>query len=356
MNRRLTMREGIFMELPRTVSTEEELEDIMTTPSEPLVCLMKELDGDLMILGIGGKMGFTLGRLALRACQQAGVKRRIVGVSRFSDASVREKLEKTGIETISCDLLELESVRKLAKVRNVVFMAGRKFGTSGSPELTWVMNIISPAHAAEHFRDSRIVAFLTGNVYPLTPVAFGGATEEMPTDPVGEYAQSCLGREQVFIHFGKKFGTPVAIIRLNYAIDLRYGVLHDVCRKVLNGEAIDLTMGHANVIWQGDANTQVLLALKHCAVPPAIFNVTGPEVVSIRYVATEFGRLLGKQPVLQGSESSTALLSNSARAMQIFGYPRVSLHRMLEWTAHWLKCGGKSLDKPTHFEVRTGRF
>jgi len=344
------------MEFPKTVRTEEELEDVMTIPPARVVDLMKRLEGDIMVLGIGGKMGLTLGRLALRASQEAGTDKRIIGVSRFSDPDVKGKLEKVGIEAISCDLLDRDQVAKLPEVENVVYMAGRKFGTSGSPELTWMMNVIAPAHAAEHFRNSRIVAFSTGNVYPLTPVAHGGATEERATDPVGEYAQSCLGREQVFTHFGKQFDMPVAIIRLNYAIDLRYGVLHDVARRVLDGEPVDLATGHANVIWQGDANAHVLLALEHCEVPPAIFNVTGPETVSIRYAAEELGCLLGKVPTFEGSESDTALLSNAARAVQTFGYPQVSLHQMLEWTAAWLAVGGGTLGKPTHFEVRTGKF
>lgn len=344
------------MEFPKTIRTEEELEDVMTVPSERVVGLMERLEGDIIILGIGGKMGFTLGRLALRACQEAGVDRRIIGVSRFSDPVVKEKLETVGVEAISCDLLNRDRVAELPKVENVVYMAGRKFGTAGSPELTWMMNVIAPAHAAEQFRDSRIVAFSTGNVYPLTPVAHGGATEEVPTDPVGEYAQSCLGREQVFTHFAKLFDMPVAIIRLNYAIDLRYGVLHDVGRRVIDGDPVDLATGHANVIWQGDANSHVLLALEHCGVPPAVFNVTGPETVSIRYAASELGRLLDKTPTFDGSESPTALLSNSARSMQAFGYPQVSLRQMLEWTADWLAAGGGTLGKPTHFEVRTGKF
>lgn len=345
-----------MLPLPDAISTEEELEDIMTVPPARLVSMMEELEGDIMILGIGGKMGLTLGREAMRACQEAGVDKRVVGVSRFSDPSVRQKLEAIGLEAISCDLLDRDQVAELPKTPNIIYMAGRKFGTTGDPELTWVMNTLMPSKAAEHFAGSRTVVFSTGNVYPLTQVAFGGATEDTPPDPVGEYAQSCLGREQVFTYYSKRDQTPVTIFRLNYAVDLRYGVLHDIGSKVLNGETVDLSMGHANVIWQGDANTQALLALSHCGVPPEIVNVTGPETVSIRYMAAELGRLMGKEPVLEGLESETALLSNSAKACRLFGYPQVSLHQMLLWTANWLLAGGKSLSKPTHFEVRSGKF
>lgn len=344
------------MTYPDKISSEEELEDIMTIPSPELIATMKRLDGDIMILGIGGKMGITLGRQAVRACQEAGVKKRIIGVSRFSDADGRQKLEAAGLETIACDLLERDAVAKLPTTPNVIFMAGRKFGTDGQEPLTWAMNTQAPGLVANHFRDSRIVVFSTGNVYPLVPVTSGGCSENDRTGPVGEYAQSCLGRERVFSYYSQKFSTPIVLFRLNYAIDLRYGVLYEVGGQVLNGEPINLATGYANVIWQGDANSQALRSLEHCGTPPNILNITGPETVSIRFVAETIGQLLGKTPTFTGEESPTALLNNSAKACQLFGYPSVSLLKMIEWVAHWLSIGGKTLNKPSHFEVRDGKF
>ena len=344
------------MDFPDLISTEEELDQVMAQPPEALVQLVKNLDGDIMILGIGGKMGTTLGLEAVLAVQQAGVKKRVIGVSRFSEAAARSKLDALGIQTIPCDLLERDAVAKLPLVPNVIFMAGRKFGTSDSEAITWAMNTVVPSNVAHHFAKSRIVAFSSGNVYGDVPLTSGGSSEEMPPNPFGEYAQSVLGRERVFAYYALKNQTPTALIRLNYAIDLRYGVLFEVAKQVLAGETVDLSTGHVNVIWQGDANTQALLALGHCTSPANILNCTGPEIVSIKYVASEFGRLFGKKVEFRGTPKESTLLNNAAKANRLFGYPRVSLRQMIEWTAHWLKLGGKTLNKPTHFEVRDGKF
>ena len=334
------------------IETEEQLEDIMSSPTPEIIKAMAELDGDLLILGVGGKMGPTLARLARRSIDKA----RIIGVSRFSTPGLQADLNQVGVETIPCDLLNEAALQKLPEVPNVVFMAGRKFGSTGNEALTWAMNTYLPGQIAEKYRNARIVVFSTGNVYPLTPIAHGGATETHPVNPIGEYAQSCLGRERMFEHFSNRFGTPVVIIRLNYAIDLRYGILLDIAEKVYNAQAVDVTMGNVNVIWQGDANAVVLRALTHCQSPPLVLNLTGPETVSIRGLATRFGELFEKTPIFEGQEAGTALLSNASRCHQLFGYPRISLEKMVQWIAHWVRSGGPTLDKPTKFEVRDGKF
>ena len=344
------------MQCPELIESSEQLEDVMTIPTPALVEMISRLKGDIIILGIGGKMGATLGRVARRAIEEAGITKRIYGVSRFSDASVRAPLESLGIETIACDLLDRDAVARLPQVPNVVFMAGKKFGTAGQEDLTWAMNTVLPVHVGEHFCGSRIVVFSTGNVYPFTPIDADGACEETLARPLGDYAQSCLGRERVFTYFSRINQTPMLLYRLAYAIDLRYGVLHDIAKKVLTGEPIDLFMGHANIIWQGDANCQALLCLEHCESPPNRMNVTGPEVISIEAVAKQFGELLGKEPVFRGSSQETALLLDSSKATALFGSPHVSVERLIKWTAHWMKTGGGSLNKPSHFEVRDGTF
>ncbi len=344
------------MQLPELIDSSEQLEDVMTIPTPALVEMMGRLKGDIIILGIGGKMGATLGRVARRAIDEAGVTKRIYGVSRFSNESVRAPLESLGIETIACDLLDRDAVAQLPQVKNVIFMAGKKFGTAGQEDLTWAMNTVLPAQVGDHFRESRIVVFSTGNVYPFTPIEAGGACEETPPGPLGDYAQSCLGRERVFTYFSRIHQTPMLLFRLAYAIDLRYGVLHDIAKKVFAGETIDLFMGHANIIWQGDANCQALLCLEHCESPPNRMNVTGPEVISVESVAKQFGELLGKKPVFRGSSQETALLLDSTKATTLFGPPRVSIETLIRWTAHWMKIEGGSLNKPSHFEVRDGTF
>lgn len=344
-------------ELPEVIESEESLDDLLTEPTDEVVRALAALDGDLLILGVGGKIGPTLARLARRAFDAGDIRRRVIGVSRFSSPEAGGYLRAHGVETVSADLLEPGALARLPDAPNLVFMAGRKFGSTGAESLTWAMNAYVPALVAERYRGSRIVVFSTGNVYPLVPVASGGATEATPPAPVGEYAQSCLGRERLFEHFSELHGTPTTILRLNYAIDLRYGVLHDVARRVWAGEPIDLTMGNVNAIWQGDACGAALRCLALAKSPPLVLNLTGPETVSVRYLATRFAEILGRPtPSFVGDEAQTALLSNASLAHGLLGYPRVPLERMVRWVAEWVRRGGRTLSKPTHFEARDGRF
>lgn len=336
--------------------TVEELEAKLAEPSERLSSDLASLDGDILVLGVGGKMGPSLARLAKNGIRKAGVNKRVIGVSRFSNQEARSELEESGIETISCDLLNDEELRKLPDVKNVIYMAGNKFGTTGNEHFTWAMNSYLPGRVAEKYKDSRIVVFSSGNVYPFSPVGLGGVNESVPPAPVGEYAQSCLGRERIFEYFSHKYGTPMVMFRLNYAIDMRYGVLLEVARAVNEGRPIRLTMGHANVIWQGDANEMAIRSLTECTNPPNIINVTGPETMSIRWAAQEFGKRLGKEAVLEGQESESALLSNASKSHQLFGYPRVSLLQMIDWVSEWVQAGGRTWNKPTHFQEREGKF
>ena len=338
------------------IKTEAELESRLSEPAAEVVEAIAALDGDILILGVGGKMGPTLAKQAKRAIDSAGIGKRVIGVSRFSTPGVREALHQDGIETITADLLSEDCLQNLPDIQNVVLMAGRKFGSTGNERLTWAMNSYMPGRVADKFHTSRLVVFSTGNVYPLMPVSHGGATENSPVAPIGEYAQSCLSRERICSYFSSQFGTPMAILRLNYAIDLRYGILLDIAEKVYAKEAISLQMGNVNVIWQGDANAVALRAFVHCQSPPLVLNVTGPETVSIRYLASCFGAFFNKSPRFEGEEASTALLSNAAQCHQLFGYPRVSLGQMIEWVAEWVRIGGTTLHKPTHFEVRDGKF
>jgi nucleoside-diphosphate-sugar epimerase len=333
-----------------------ELEARLAQPSPALVEAMARLDGDIMVLGVGGKMGPSLARLAVNAIRAAGVTKRVIGVARFSARGLAEDLGKDGVETIAADLLNEAALRGLPQAPNIIYMAGQKFGTSGAEHLTWAMNTYLPGRVADTLRGSRFVVFSTGNVYPLTPVALGGPVEETPPAPVGEYAQSCLGREQVFRYFSHVHGTPVLLFRLNYANDLRYGVLLDVARAVWEQRPIDLRMGYVNVIWQGDANEYALRSLALCTSPPTILNVSGPETVAIRWLAERFGEVLGVRPQFSGMEAETALLTNASRAHRLFGYPRVSLRQIIEWTAEWVRAGAPTLDKPTHFQQRDGKF
>jgi nucleoside-diphosphate-sugar epimerase len=328
------------------------LEEALSRPSQALIETLAAVPGDIMVLGVGGKMGPTLARMARRAAPG----RRVIGVARFSEAGLRERLQGQGVECIEADLLSREAIAALPEAANIVFMAGRKFGSSGSEWLTWAMNAHVPALVAERFRQSRIVAFSTACVYPFVGTATSGATEAVPpTAPSGEYANSCVARERMFEHFSHQHGTPGRLIRLSYAIDMRYGVLHDVARKVLNRETIDLAMGHANVIWQGEANDWTLRSLAHCDTPTSPLNLSGPKI-SIRDVAHALGQRLGIAPVLAGQEASTAWLIDSSQAFELFGPPQVSLDTMLDWTADWVRRGGASLGKPTHYEARDGRY
>lgn len=333
------------------IRNEDELEDLLSRPSERDKAAIEGLEGPILILGAGGKMGPTL---ALRA-KRAGAKH-VMAVARYSSASIRKHLENAGIDTITSDLLGPDALYKLPDAPHVIFMAAMKFGTTGAEHLTWAMNAYLPGRVAERYRSSHIVAFSTGNIYPLVPIASGGATESITPAPVGEYAQSALGRERMFEYGSETYGTPVVLLRLNYACELRYGVLLDIGRRVFDRQPVDLTMGMANVIWQGDANSACLQALRHCSVPPLVLNLTGPEALSVRWIASEFGRRFGVEPKFQGEESGTALLSNSARATRMFGYPEVTPAEMIDWTASWIGMGGSTLGKPTHFETRDGRF
>jgi nucleoside-diphosphate-sugar epimerase len=339
--------------LPDRFESVAALEDFMTRPTPVLIADLARVPGDILILGAAGKMGPTLARLAKRAAPG----KRVVGVARFTDPSARASLDAAGVETIACDLLDRSAVSALPKLANVVFMAAMKFGATGNPALTWAMNVHVPAIVAETFASARIVAFSTGCVYPFMPVAGGGATEDTPAvPPPGDYANSCVGRERMFEHFSARLGTPGRIVRLNYAIDMRYGVLHDVAARVRDGLPIDLTMGHVNVIWQGDANAAALRCLAHAATPTTPLNVTGSETVSVRWLAEEFGRRFGRAPVLTGTEAEAGWVSSAARMVAELGPPRISLESMIGWTVDWLARGGASLGKPTHYEVRDGRF
>lgn len=331
--------------------TEAELEVALSEPTPRVVETLARHPGDIILLGAAGKMGPTLARMAKRAARE----RRVIAVSRFSSGG-EEAFTAHGVEAVRCDLLNEAEVAKLPDAPNVVYMPGRKFGSTGDEGTTWAINCYLPAVVCKKYAKSRIVAFSTGNVFPLAPVASGGPTEDTPLNPVGEYGMSALGRERMFGYFSRALGIPVSIIRLNYAVDLRYGVLVDVARKVLAGEPIDLSMGYFNAIWQGDANAMTLRAFDHCAVPPRAFNVTGPDVVGVRRVAERFGEAFGVAPRFTGAEADTALLSNAAGGVAALGPLRVTTDRLVEWVADWVKRGGRSLDKPTHFEARDGKF
>ncbi len=342
--------------LPEFLRTEAEVDELMARPGAAVVELMKRMEGDIAILGIAGKMGISMGALAVNAIRAAGVNKKVYGVSRFSDTSAISALERAGIIPIRCDLLDRAAVCKLPKIPNILFMAGRKFGTGGEESLTWAMNTLVPAHVCEQFSGSRIVAFSTGCVYPLVPVEQGGCTESDRPDPIGEYAQSCLGRERTFEYYSRTHGTPVCLLRLNYALDVRYGVIHDLAQTIWQGRPVSRQVRFFNAIWQGDANSQALLALETCASPPSVLNITGPETVSVITTAETLGRLLGKEVTYSGEPGPTAYLNNAARAHALFGYPSVPLAHVISWTAAWVKQGGRSLGKPTHFEVSDGKY
>jgi nucleoside-diphosphate-sugar epimerase len=328
-----------------------ELEEYMTRPTAELEADLSRLD-EILILGVGGKMGPTLARMAKRAAPRA----RVMGVARFSERGLKEKLEGQGIECIACDLLDRAALESLPRAKNVVFMAGHKFGAAGDPSFTWAMNVAVPFMVAETFRDARIVVFSTACVYPYVDVRSEGAKEDVATTPPpGDYATSCVGREQMFLHGSRRYGTPGRLVRLSYAIDMRYGVLYDVGSKVFNNESVDIGMGYANVIWQGDANEQALRLLARCTSPASPINISGPKV-SVRALAEEFGKRFGKMPSFTGEEAATAWLVDTAEAKKLLGAPRVPLAQMIDWVADWVARGQPSLGKPTHFETRDGKY
>lgn len=334
----------------------EKLYQALLEPSPALLEDITRIDGDILLLGVGGKMGPAMARLAKAAVDITGVQKKIIGVSRFSEPGLRDEMNALGIETIPADLLKDEELQRLPAVKNVIYLAGQKFGTTGKESYTWAMNTYLPGRVAEKYRDANIVVFSTGNVYPLSPVLNGGLTEDVPAAPVGEYGQSCLGRERMFQYFSSLYGTPLFIYRLNYANDVSYGVLLEIAKAVFEQREIDLRMGHVNIIWQGDANEIAIRALLHCEAPAKTVNVTGPETVAVRWLAGEFGKRMNKEPRFVNNEQPDALLSNSAECFKLFGYPRVTLKQMIDLIAGWLMEGGKTINKPTHFQEREGKF
>jgi nucleoside-diphosphate-sugar epimerase len=343
--------------LPQRFESVEALEDFMTEPTPGLVADLARIDGDILVLGVGGKMGPTLARMAKRAAPH----KRVIGVARFSSPAVKAALQAQGVECIACDLLDRAALQRLpgatSGVKNMVYMAGHKFGASDNAALTWMMNAGVPALVAETFRDMRIVTFSTACVYPFVAVDGPGADESVPAvPPPGDYANSCVGRERMFEYGSRKWGTPGRLVRLSYAIDMRYGVLYDVASQVFAGQPVDLTMGHADVIWQGDANEQALRLLAHCTSPTSPINVTGPRHTSVRWLAAEFGRRFGREVRYTGQEAPTAWLLDTRQAQALFGEPRVGITAMIDWVADWVQRGGPSLGKPTHFSTRDGKY
>ena len=336
--------------------TEQQLDDLLSQPTDGVIATLRRCSGDVIVLGAAGKMGPSLAAMVHRACRQIGDQRNVLAVARFSDPAARQRFESLGIRTIQCDLLDRGAVASLPDAPNVIFMAGMKFGSTGQEALTWAMNAYVPALVCEKYAHSRIVAYSTGNIYGLAPLDRGGSVEADELNPAGDYAMSCLGRERIFQHFALARKTPVAMFRLNYACECRYGVLVDLARKVWNSQPIDLAMGYFNVIWQGDAVAMSIQALEQAASPAVPINVTGPETLRVRDVCEKFGALMGRKVAFTGNESPQALLSNASRAFELFGRPRVSADQLMQWIASWVSRGGRSLGKPTHFEVRDGKF
>lgn len=338
------------------IATEEQLEDRLSAPSEADIDAVRRIEGDIIVLGAGGKMGPSLARLARRAADAAEKKCRVYAASRFSNPAERALLEHTGVETIVCDLLDPDAVAALPACPNVLYLAGRKFGSADRSDLTWASNVMVPGLVGHRYRGSRIVAFSTGNVYPYVPAYSGGAVETDPLDPRGEYAQSCLGRERIFEYYSCDQGTKVLLFRLNYAVDLRYGTLVDIARKVYDSEPVDLNVGHFNTIWQGDANSYALRSLEYCESPARVLNVTGPDVVSVKETAEFYAKRFGRYVNFTGSDCGVALLNNASQCHRLMGPPRMPLQELMELVAHWIESGGRNLGKPTKFERVDGKF
>ncbi len=336
--------------------TEEKLNQMLTTPSAALSAELGALEGDILVLGAGGKMGPTLCVLAKNALRAAGVEKRVLAVSRFTDPMVTELLRENDVEMISADLLQPGALDSLPDAENIIYMAGKKFGTDGNESITWAMNTWLPSRVAERYKNSRIVVFSSGNLYPKVPVSGGGATEETRTEAVGEYCMSCQGRERMFEYAAKSFGTRVALYRLNYAVDLRYGVLYDMAHNILENKPISIATPSFNCIWQGDANEAALRLLAHASADVFTLNVTGPETAGVRETARKLGALLGREPLFAGEPEDTAYLNNAGKMFRLFGYPSVPLETLIEWQAQWILDGGRALGKPTHFEERKGSY
>ena len=339
-----------------SIQNVEELEDLLSRPTPQTIAAMAELKGDIVVLGVGGKMGPTLARMAKRASDLAGVSRRVIGVSRFSSPDLPQRLQSWGVETHACDLLDFCAHGELPEAPNIVYMAGMKFGSTNQEARTWAMNAYLPGMVSQRYSSSRIAAFSTGNVYGLSSVHLGGSLETDELRPVGDYAMSCLGRERIFEHFSRTLQIPLAILRLNYATELRYGVLLDIAERVLAGNPIPLSMGHLNSIWQADATAISLQSLLHASSPPFVINIAGPELLSVRRIAAALAEYFQKDVAFSGVESGDAILSNAQKSFQLFGYPTVSVNQMLGWIGDWAQRGGEKLGKPTHFEVRSGNF
>jgi nucleoside-diphosphate-sugar epimerase len=342
--------------LPERIDDVDALEELLSRPTPEVVDTMWRLEGDLIVLGVGGKIGPSLARMARRAGDLAGVPRRVLGVARFSSPELRQSLESHGIETIPCDLLDRSALNALPEAPNVLYLAAMKFGSTGQEATTWAMNCYLPGMVCEKFRASRIVAYSTGNVYAMVPPESGGPAEDDTLGPIGDYAMSCLGRERIFSHFSRTLRIPVALLRLNYAHEMRYGVMVDLAQQVLAGRPIDLTMGHFNAIWQGDSNAMTLRALDRAASPPRVVNLAGPATLSVRRVAERFGELLAKPVTLVGTEARDALLSSGRLGHELLGRPGVTVEQMIAWIADWQLRGGPTLGKPTHFQTRDGKF
>jgi nucleoside-diphosphate-sugar epimerase len=338
------------------IADTEQLEKMLSEPTEYAVKALARLDGDLLLLGVSGKMGPTMACMARLASERAGVRRRVIGVARFTDAGEEAWLQTRGVETIRCDLLDPDQVARLPYAANVVYLVGMKFGATGQEARTWAVNAWLPGLVCQRFRQARIAAFSTGNVYGLTPPARGGSQETDPLNPVGEYAMSCLGRERVFEYFSRTYQVPITLLRLNYATEMRYGVLVDLAQRVWAGQPVELAMGYFNAIWQADASAMALASLGHACVPPLVVNVAGSELLSVRHVTEEFGQLLGRTAALRGAERADALLSNGQLGHRLFGHPRVSAEQMVHWIADWVARGGATFCKPTYFEIRDGKF
>ncbi|WP_304509784.1 NAD-dependent epimerase/dehydratase family protein [Anaerotignum sp.] len=338
------------------MQTVEELENKLSEPSDRLVEDVAKIKGDIMILGLGGKMGPSLAKLLKRSIEQAGVSKRVMGASRFSNETIYKELTEFGIECYKVDLLNDAALNDLPDAENIIYMAGNKFGTAGNEHFTWAMNAYLPGRVAEKYKNSNIVVFSTGNIYPFMPIESGGATESVRPSPIGEYAQSCLGRERVFEHFAIKNGTKMLLYRLNYALDLRYGVLLEIAKKVISQKPIDLSMGHVNVIWQGDANEYAIRSLLHCECPAKKLNITGLETISVQWLAEQFGEHFGKMPIFENRPAETALLNAASHSFELFGNPFVVLNDMILMTVEWVKAGGQEISKRTHFQERKGDF